>query len=306
MKLFIYIFFSLIFFVPSNSIESYISFKVNNEIITNIDLDTEYRYLIALNNDLKNTNKETLLRLSKESIIKEKIKKNEIQKFYKLGQSDDLLNSVVENYYKKLGMDNLSNFKNYLSENNLDIEVVRNKIEIEMLWNKLVGTLYSNQLNVNVALLEEQIKKDYNNNEFITEYYLSEIVFQINTENNLSNKVNLIKKDITEQGFKNAANIHSIADSSKFGGNIGRFDEKQLSPKIIKAINELEIGELSKTLSVPNGFIILRIEDKKQKKVKMDKKELLKKAILAEKNKQYQQYSIIYYNKIKLNSIISE
>ena len=306
MKLFIYIFFSLIFFVPSNSIESYISFKVNNEIITNIDLDTEYRYLIALNNDLKNTNKETLLRLSKESIIKEKIKKNEIQKFFKLGQSDDLLNSVVENYYKKLGMDNLSNFKNYLSENNLDIEVVRNKIEIEMLWNKLVGTLYSNQLNVNVALLEEQIKKDYNNNEFITEYYLSEIVFQINTENNLSNKVNLIKKDITEQGFKNAANIHSIADSSKFGGNIGWFDEKQLSPKIIKAINELEIGELSKTLSVPNGFIILRIEDKKQKKVKMDKKELLKKAILAEKNKQYQQYSIIYYNKIKLNSIISE
>jgi len=306
MKLFIYIFFSLIFFIPSNSIESYISFKVNNEIITNIDLDTEYRYLIALNNDLKNTNKETLLRLSKESIIKEKIKKNEIQKFYKLGQSDDLLNSVVENYYKKLGMDNLSNFKNYLSENNLDIEVVRNKIEIEMLWNKLVGALYSNQLNVNVELLEEQIKKNYNNNEFITEYYLSEIVFQINTENNLSNKVNLIKKDITEQGFKNAANIHSIADSSKFGGNIGWFDEKQLSPKIIKAINELEIGELSKTLSVPNGFIILRIEDKKQKKVKMDKKELLKKAILAEKNKQYQQYSIIYYNKIKLNSIISE
>ena len=306
MKLFIYIFFSLIFFVPSNSIESYISFKVNNEIITNIDLDTEYRYLIALNNDLKNTNKETLLRLSKESIIKEKIKKNEIQKFYKLGQSDDLLNSVVENYYKKLGMDNLSNFKNYLSENNLDIEVVRNKIEIEMLWNKLVGTMYSNQLNVNVELIEEQIKKDYNNNEFITEYYLSEIVFQINTENNLSNKENLIKKDITEQGFKNAANIHSIADSSKFGGNIGWFDEKQLSPKIIKAINELEIGELSKTLSVPNGFIILRIEDKKQKKVKMDKKELLKKAILAEKNKQYQQYSIIYYNKIKLNSIISE
>ena len=305
MKLFIYIFFSLIFFIPSNSIESYISFKVNNEIITNIDLDTEYRYLIALNNDLKNTNKETLLRLSKESIIKEKIKKNEIQKFYKLGQSDDLLNSVVENYYKKLGMDNLSNFKNYLSENNLDIEVVRNKIEIEMLWNKLVGALYSNQLNVNVELLEEQIKKNYNN-EFITEYYLSEIVFQINTENNLSNKVNLIKKDITEQGFKNAANIHSIADSSKFGGNIGWFDEKQLSPKIIKAINELEIGELSKTLSVPNGFIILRIEDKKQKKVKMDKKELLKKAILAEKNKQYQQYSIIYYNKIKLNSIISE
>ena len=126
MKIFIYIFFSLIFFIPSKSIESYISFKVNNEIITNIDLDTEYRYLIALNNELKKTNKKTLLRLAKESIIKEKIKKNEIQKFYKFKQSEDLLNSIIENYYKKLGMENFNDFKNYLNENNLDLEVVKN------------------------------------------------------------------------------------------------------------------------------------------------------------------------------------
>ena len=76
MKLIKYIFFILILFTPVKSIESYISFKVNNEIVTNIDLDTEYRYLVALNNELQNTDKNTLLKLSKESIIKEKIKKN--------------------------------------------------------------------------------------------------------------------------------------------------------------------------------------------------------------------------------------
>ena len=306
MKFFIYIFFSLIFFIPVNSIESYISFKVNNEIITNIDLDTEYQYLIALNSELKKVDKQTLLKLAKESIIKEKIKKNEIQKFYNFGQSENLLGNIIENYYKKLGMEDLDSFINYLSENSLNLQEVKDKIEIEMLWNKLVGKLYKDQLNINVELLKEKIEKNFNNNKFVTEYELSEIIFQITTENNLSNKVNLIKKDIAEQGFKNAANIHSVVDSSKFGGKIGWFDEKQLSPKIITAIKELEIGELSKPLDVPNGFMILKVEDKKQKQIKMNKKKLLEQAITFEKNKQYQQYSIIYYNKVKLNSIISE
>ena len=66
----------LIIFTPLKAIESHIVLKVNNEIVTNIDLDTEYKYLIALNNDLTNIDKETVLKLAKESIIREKIKKN--------------------------------------------------------------------------------------------------------------------------------------------------------------------------------------------------------------------------------------
>ena len=67
--------------MPLYGLESFISFKVNDEIVTNIDLETESRYLIILNSELKNTDNNTLLKLAKESIIKEKIKKNEVQKF---------------------------------------------------------------------------------------------------------------------------------------------------------------------------------------------------------------------------------
>ena len=305
-KLIRYIFSSLIIFMPLYGLESFISFKVNDEIVTNIDLETESRYLIILNSELKNTDNNTLLKLAKESIIKEKIKKNEVQKFYKLGDTVDYLNEIIQGYYKRIGMKNLNEFENYLNENNLDLEVVKNKIEIEMLWNKLIGSIYTNQININEEFLKKQIEKNSNDNNFDIEYELSEIVFQISDEINLSNKVDLIKKDIVEQGFKNAANIHSIADSSKFGGNIGWFAEKQLSQKTVAAIKDLEIGELSKPLKITNAFMILKIENKKQKKVEMNKDELLKQAISFEKNKQYNQFSIIYYNKIKLNSIISE
>ena len=60
--------------------------KINDEIITNIDIQKEYNYLIALNNDFKEVNKEKALLIAKESIIKEKIKKNEIEKYYDLGE----------------------------------------------------------------------------------------------------------------------------------------------------------------------------------------------------------------------------
>ena len=116
----------------------------------------------------------------------------------------------------------------------------------------------------------------------------------------------LIQKDIDDKGFRNTANIYSISDSAKFGGNIGWINEKQLSQEINLALKDLEIGEVSKPIKVVNGFLILKIENKKKKIIKKDKKKLLEQAIMFETNKQYAQFSIIYYNKIKLNSIISE
>ena len=306
MKLAKYIFIILSVFTPLKAIESYIALKVNNEIITNIDLDTEYRYLIALNNELKNTDKEILLKLAKESIIKEKIKKNELEKYYELDGSSDYLDEVIEIFYKKVGMNNIDQFKDYLNEYNLDLEIVKNKIKIEMLWNKLIGAKYTNQLNINIEFLKQQIEEKLNNDKSITEYELSEIVFQVTDDAEFDNKLNLIIMDINEQGFKNAANIHSISDSSKFGGNIGWFDEKQLSQTAFAAIDNLKIGEISKPVRITNGFMILKVENKKQKKIEMNKEKLLEEAIINEKNVQYNQFSIIYYNKIKLNSVISE
>jgi len=306
MKLIRLIFFSLIIFMPLKAIEGYIAFKVNNEIITNIDLDTEYRYLIALNNELKNTDKDVLIKLARESIIKEKIKKNEVLKYYELNSAEDYLIEIIENYYKKLNIKNLNDFKDYLIQNNLELEVIKQKIEIELMWNKLIGIKYTEQLNINEEFLKKRIEESSNNNGFVKEYELSEIVFQVNEENNLINKINLIQQDVEKQGFKTAANIHSLADSSKFGGNIGWFDEKQLSKKIVTIIGNLEIGELSEPIKVANNFMIIKIENIKQKQIELDKEKLLEQAILFEKNKQYNQFSIIYYNKVKLNSIISE
>tara|TARA_B100000780_G_C21113977_1_gene450460 strand:+ start:837 stop:1751 length:915 start_codon:yes stop_codon:yes gene_type:complete len=297
---------SLLIFSPLTAIESFIELKVNNEIITNIDLDNEARYLFALNNELESADKKTLTRLAKESIIKEKIKKNELLKYYRLDSTEVLLDEIIKEYYKKLNIKNLEDFETYLKKYNLEMKIIKQKIEIELLWNRLIGLKYQNQINVNEEKLKKQVDEFYNNNELVTEYNLSEIIFQIENDNDLNNKINLIQKDINDQGFKNAANIHSIADSSKFGGEIGWVNEKQLSKEISLAIQELKINEVSKPIRVTNGFLILKIENRKQNKIETNKVKLLEQTIAYETNKQYRQFSIIYFNKIKLNSTISE
>ena len=297
---------SLLIFSPLTAIESFIELKVNNEIITNIDLDNEARYLFALNNELEGTDKKTLTRLAKESIIKEKIKKNELLKYYRLDSTEVLLDEIIKEYYKKLNIKNLEDFETYLKKYNLEMKIIKQKIEIELLWNRLIGLKYQNQINVNEEKLKKQVDEFYNNNELVTEYNLSEIIFQIENDNDLNNKINLIQKDINDQGFKNAANIHSIADSSKFGGEIGWVNEKQLSKEISLAIQELKVNEVSKPIRVANGFLILKIENRKQNKIETNKVKLLEQTIAYETNKQYRQFSIIYFNKIKLNSTISE
>ena len=78
-------FFIIIFFVliaNSNSFENKILFKVENQIITSLDVIKEYKYLISLNPNLKNANEKDIIKFSKKSIIHQKIKDIEIKKIF--------------------------------------------------------------------------------------------------------------------------------------------------------------------------------------------------------------------------------
>ena len=137
------------------------------------------------------------------------------------------------------------------------------------------------------------------------EFNLSEIVFQIKNDNEVIKK-KLIKKDIVEKGFKSAANIYSISESSKFGGELGWIKSNQLSNKILDILTDLSIDEISEPIKIPNGYMILKINDIREVAIEKDKEKLLDELIKVETNNKYSQFSIIYYNKLKLNSVISE
>tara|TARA_B100000787_G_C16185775_1_gene294557 strand:+ start:1331 stop:2257 length:927 start_codon:yes stop_codon:yes gene_type:complete len=282
-----------------------IVYKVNNEIITNIDIENEVQYLLALNNQLNKLNKDQLIKIAKESIVKEKIKRNILINYFTLDQKDPILKKIVESFYVKLNIDNEKEFRQYLKKYNLTLQGLLKKIEIETTWNQLIYDKYKDQIKVDKEALKKKIKNDpIKKNE--VKYLLSEILYENKKKDNLKDQVLRIKESINQIGFKNTANIFSIADSAKFGGNIGWVNEFNLSKKIVRQIVALRVGEITKPILIGNNYIIIKLENKKTELNKVNAQQNLEKLILAENERQLNQFSNIFYNKVKINTYINE
>ena len=295
-----------IFLTPSFSkSETLIIVKVNNEIITNYDLEIESKYLEALNPNLKTLTPKQQINLAKESIIREKIKLIEILKYYELGQNTNYINKIIADTYNKLGLKNEFEFKNYLSNYDLTMDDIKKKIEIEVVWNKLIFKKYNNQVEIDIEEIKKKLNKEKSETKKQEIFLLSEILFSAENKEKLDKKYKKILESIVEIGFKNTANIYSISDSAKFGGSIGWIQQNQLSELIINELSKISVGEFTNVINIPGGLLIIKIDEKKIKESETDFDLELKKMIQFEKDKQLGQFSSIYFKKIKNNTEIN-
>ncbi len=297
------IFFTLLFFLILNqaqSIETRIIHNIQNEIITNIDIKNEFKYLIALNNSLQKLDKEKIYSISNESIIREKIKKIEILKNFKeIKINEDYSSILIKNIYLRINLKSLNEFEQYLKGYDLTINDIKTKITIEALWNELIMQKYGAKININKSKIEEEILK--NSKIQTKEYQLSEIIFEVINKEEIKKKYNEVLKSIDKEGFENSAAIYSFSESAKIGGDIGWINENSLNDNIKNNIKNLKNGQITKPIILSNGILILRLEDTRTSESTMDVKNELKTAIIYERNRQLNQYSKIYYNKIKKN-----
>jgi len=297
-KLLIFLFFLLCNQVQS--IETKIIHNIENEIITNIDIKNEFKYLVALNNSLKNLDKDQILSISNESIIREKIKKIEISKhFEKIKINEKYLDILLKNIYLRLNLKSINEFEQYLRNFNIKMIEFEAKITIDALWNELVIKKYGTKININKDKIQKKILK--NDKIQSKEFQLSEIIFEVTNRDEIEVKYKEIIKSIKEKGFENSAAIYSFSDSAKIGGNIGWIKENLLNEKIRNNINKLKTGEITKPIILSNGILVLKLINTKNSETVIDLENELKKAIDYERNRQMNQYSKIYYNKVKKN-----
>ncbi len=280
-----------------------IELKIGNEILTNIDIENEQDYLVALNTSLKDVPKNQLKEIARSSIIKEMIKKNELLRYYDLEKTDEYADKIFQDFISTLNFKNENEFKLYLENYDLNISYIKEKLKIESLWNELIFKKFNGQVNVNIKEIEKELSAK---KKFLVEYNLSEILFELVGNEILEEKYNLILKSVSSSGFKNSATFFSISDSSKFGGQIGWISETQLNEIMLKEVKTLKIDQLTKPIQTSGGYLILKLNDKKSKEVKIDIKKTINRRIAQERNRQLNQFSLIYFNKIKQNVFISE
>jgi peptidyl-prolyl cis-trans isomerase SurA len=284
----------------------YIVYKIDNKIITNIDVENEYRYLIALSPQLKNLDRNKILKISKESALREKIKKITLSNYFDIESIDLNINNYLINFYKTLDIKDDDEFKGYLKNNNLALKYVEEKIKIEVLWNQLIYDKYKNQINIDKVKLKKKLKQILSNKDDKKIYFLSEILFEKENNSSFEKKSKNINQSINEIGFNNTAHIYSISDSSKFGGKIGWIEEQKLSKKITEKLQLLKSGQHTIPIQTGNAFLILKIEEIKYEKNIIDQEKELDKMIQFETSKQLDQFSKIFYKKIKINNVIDE
>ena len=296
------IFLILIFFLFSNfsysKIDLHIIMKINNQIVTSYDIEKESNYLLALNPKLNEINKNDLLKLAKKSIIKEMIRESEILKYKEIDFENPRNENILRNIILNLDFSNQLQFESYLNNFGISIDDIKKKIGIENEWKNLVYSKYSTSVRVDKENLISQIEKS-SKEDFSIEYNLSEIVF-------LKDQSKKILESIEINGFENTANLYSMSDSSKVGGKIGWVKKNNLSLEINRELENLKINSYSSPIKIDNNYLILKINDIKEIRVKIDKQKELDKMIMIETSKQLDKFSNIFYNKIKLNSVISE
>tara|TARA_Y100000768_G_scaffold383333_1_gene365282 strand:+ start:297 stop:1220 length:924 start_codon:yes stop_codon:yes gene_type:complete len=295
------------FFFLSNiySIENKIILKIENEIITSLDIANEISYLEALNPNIKNLKKDKLNEIAKNSLIRENIKKNEILKYIEEIKLDQkFLSKLIKDRYSRLNLTNKDEFLNYLKNYNVNIKVIEKKISLEALWNQLIFQKFSQKVKINKENLLKEIDADLNLGE--KNFLLSEIIFTLENKKDLNKKYSEIKDAILKVGFENAALTYSISDSSNLGGKLGWIKESSLNKIIQNNLAKLDKNEITNPIFSPNGYIVLKIDDIKFTKKNYDKNKILDNLIKSRTNQQLNQFSTMYFNKIKKNTNINE
>ena len=296
----------IFFFLATNYLQAneiYIVSKVNNQIITNKDVENEIKYLKLLNPSIKKMQKKELFFLSKNSLIREKIKEIEIKKYYNLDNNYPFVNKLVDRFINKLNLETLEQLKIVLKDNGLNFENVLIKIKIESLWNNLIFKKYVNQVKIN----EEKIKSDLKQKDIKSvykKYSISEILFNPKSNSDYESDYNNIKESIIKNGFANTASKFSISETSKYGGKIGFIREDRLDINILKELKKINIGETTYIIKKNSGYLILKLEDIQEEKLNFDFEKEYKKKIDIERNKKFNQFSLIYFNKVKSNILI--
>jgi len=304
-KLYIIVIFTIILNIQNlSAFENKILFKIDNEIITTIDIYEEIKFLKVFNPEINSLSDVELFEISKNSLIKDKIKKIEIMKFVReLKVDDKFLLKLIMRKYSRLNINSIKNFEKYLEKENLNVEIVKEKFIIELMWNDLIYQKFSKK----VVIDKERIKNEISQNsqkKFQKEYLISEIVFDVANKDEFNNKYQKILLDIEKVGFKKTALIHSNSDTATNGGLIGWVKEVNLNKNLKKVISELKAGQFSKPVRTSSGFIIIKIDEEKEYVSKFNQADRINEIIRFKTNEQLNQFSNMYLNKLKKNLVI--
>ena len=280
------------------SIEDGLYATVGNKAITRSDIVNEIKVILILNNKrFSEDERKELQQMAIRSIIKRSIKKIEIERNNYLEFNKQDLKKELLRLANNINID-VDTLKNIFSSNELDFSILENQIKTDLLWNSLIFQLFKNKISINLGEIDEQLKLIQNKKE-IKEYLISEIVIKPVEKDKLESVIVELKNRIKIEGFENVAVSLSISDSATRSGDLGWINENIISKKLLFAITNTPVGNISKPILLPNAILIFKIRDKRKIEKNINLEETKNVLINSEKERILNMHSSSHYNNLR-------
>ena len=292
------IFLLILFFNFNNSLsyENKIIVKVDNKVITNYDLKSKIlTSLVIASQEITQENIDKTKPLALKSLIELKIKENEL-KNYKIKTTEmELINNL-----NILSNNNITEFKEKFFDNNLDYEKYKKDLAVELSWRKLIYFLYNKKVEISDSEISLQLDNLIKNDKSNLEFRLIELLVAFSDANDKEKKISKLNGEIKAIGFEEVLKKYNESPTKNNLGDLGWINSKSLSPKILEAIKDLNINQISEPIVLGNEIMYLKLKDKKVSKIKEKDIEDLKKKILKSKeNQRFNLYSNSHLSKLK-------
>ena len=281
--------------------ENKIVLKVENKIITNFEIKNKILITLILSKrEINQKNINALKSQALETLIQIKLKEIELSK-YDIKKDTTQINQ----YLNSISSNDIPNLKKKFLKNNLDFQIYLNEIETLYKWQKLIYEIYSNKIEIDTDLIDNELENFVNNNSNMKEFNLSEIEILMKDNNVEKSKISIIQKEIQENGFETAAMNYSISTSASDKGSLGWINENILSAEMSSVLRGMKIGEITQPIKKQNTILFFKINDVRSLQPKdLDKANLKKKIINQRKNELYDLYSRSHLSKIQNTSLI--
>jgi peptidyl-prolyl cis-trans isomerase SurA len=291
--------------VSLSLIQNKIIANVENQIVSNYELETKIRRsLFFSNKELNQNNINQVKNRALRSLIDTKLKKQEIIK-YKINLDEiKRINEYFDDMAKKYKTD-LKGLKKLFVKKGLNFELYKEETQINFAWNKIIYDIYKNKINVDEKEIDKELNQFVVNQKNMEEYELAEIEILLDNNESDANKIKEVLEEINLIGFENAAIKYSVASSADNGGNIGWVNSKSLSGKISSLIKDMEPGYITKPIYEPNSALLIKLLNKRGLNINnLNLKEIRTKIISAKTNEVLNLFSNNHLSKIKNNAFI--
>lgn len=306
-KFLIKIFFILIFQtdIALGLIQNKIIANVQNQIISNYELETKIRRILFFSNlELKQDNINQAKGRAIRSLIDSKLKKQELIKYKINLDNNESVDKYLSDLAKKYNTD-LNGLKKIFLERKLNFKLFKEETVINLGWNKIIFDLYKNKINIDENEIDKELNEFIKGQKNIEEYELAEIEILLNNDQNDDIKIKEVLDEINLMGFKNTANKYSSSSSAGDGGNVGWINSKSLAGKLSNILKEMNSGDISKPIYQPNSVLIIKLLNKRGLSVNnLNLEELRANIITAKKNELLNLFSNNHLSKIKNNAFI--